>query len=203
MKSYPSINGKITHQPIFAFDKLDGSNIRAEWSRKAGFYKFGSRKRLVGEDDELLGQSRELIVDTYADDLAHVFKDRRWDRAICFFEFHGPNSFAGLHEPGEPPEVTLFDVAPHRKGILEPKVFLDLFGHLKHAALLYQGNPNDPFIESVRKGELEGMTFEGVVCKGKNISPGRPLMFKVKNVAWIEKVKARYANDEKALRDLL
>ena len=203
MKTYPTIVGKITHQPIYAFDKLDGSNIRAEWSRKAGFYKFGSRKRLVGEDDEILGPSRELIVGTYGDDLARVFKDRRWDRAICFFEFYGPSSFAGLHDAGEGQEVTLFDVAPHRKGILEPKVFLDAFGHLKHATLLYHGNPNEPFIESVRDGSLEGMTYEGVVCKGKNISPGRPLMFKVKNRAWVEAVKARYSNNEELLRELL
>jgi hypothetical protein len=203
MKTYPTITPILTNQPIYAFDKLDGSNIRAEWNKKRGFYKFGSRKQLIGADDTTLGQSREMIVDTYADDLAHVFKDRRWDRAICFFEFHGPGSFAGLHKPGETPEVTLFDVAPHRKGILEPKVFLDLFGHLKHAELLYHGNPNDPFIQSVRDGTLEGMTYEGVVCKGKNISPGRPLMFKVKNQAWIDQVKALYANNEKLLKELL
>jgi len=36
------------------------------------------------------------------------------------------------------------------------------------------------------------MTFEGVVCKGqKYIYPGTPLMFKVKNKAWIEKLKIK------------
>jgi len=203
MKTYPSITSIPTNQPIYAFDKLDGSNIRGEWNKKRGFYKFGSRTQLIGEDDKTLGPSRELIMDTYADDLAHVFQERRWDRAICFFEFHGPNSFAGLHQPGETPEVTLFDVAPHRKGILEPNVFLDFFGHLKHAALLYQGDPDEAFIQSVKDGTLEGMTFEGVICKGTNISPGRPLMFKVKNRAWIEAVKVKYANNEKLLKELL
>lgn len=203
MKTYPTINKQIIHQPIYAFDKLDGSNIRGEWNKKSGFYKFGSRKRLVGADDKVLGQSRELIVDTYGESLTQVFKDQRWDQAICFFELYGPNSFAGIHDPGDQLEVTLFDIAPHKKGILEPKEFLKLVGHLKHAALLYHGNPNEPFIEQVRNGTLEGMTDEGVVCKGKNLSPGRPLMFKVKAQAWIDKVKARYGDNEKILQDLL
>ena len=203
MKTYPTITSIPTNQSIYAFDKLDGSNIRAEWDKKRGFYKFGSRKQLIGADDETLGQSREMIVDTYADDLAHVFQERRWDRVICFFEFHGPTSFAGLHKPGETPEVTLFDVAPHRKGILEPNEFLEFFGHLKHAPLLYEGDPDEAFIESVKDGSLEGMTYEGVICKGAHQSPGRPLMFKIKNRAWIEAVKAMYANDEKLLRELL
>jgi len=44
MKSYPSIPGKHTNGiPLTVFDKLDGSNIRAEWSKKRGFYKFGTR----------------------------------------------------------------------------------------------------------------------------------------------------------------
>jgi hypothetical protein len=43
MKTYPSISRDIVGQPIYAFDKLDGSNIRAEWSKKNGFHKFGSR----------------------------------------------------------------------------------------------------------------------------------------------------------------
>ncbi len=40
------------------------------------------------------------------------------------------------------------------------------------------------------------MTFEGVVCKGKNVSPGLPLMFKVKNHAWYAKVRASKGNPE-------
>ena len=46
MKQYPSIPGlkeleKLKGRKIYVFDKIDGSNIRAEWNPKKGFYKFG------------------------------------------------------------------------------------------------------------------------------------------------------------------
>jgi hypothetical protein len=173
----------------YVFDKLDGSQIRAEWSRKQGFYKFGTRKRLLGEDDPLLGEARGLFSDKYADDLGRVFVKQRWDKAVVFCEFWGERSFAGSHWP-EPHTVTLFDVAFMKKGLLSPKDFLKLFGHLDIAKLLHRGNVNEEFMEQVRRGTLEGMTFEGVVCKGTEfLTPGRPLMFKVKNLFWIDKLK--------------
>jgi hypothetical protein len=40
MKEYPSIDREIRFgEPIYAFDKLDGSNIRAEWNKKRKFWK--------------------------------------------------------------------------------------------------------------------------------------------------------------------
>lgn len=201
MKAYPSITGEIVHHPVYAFDKIDGSNVRAEWSRKRGFYKFGKRNHLLDDTNPMLREAEHLIMEGFSESASRIFRDQRWDNAVCFFEFHGVNSFAGLHEE-EPHEVTLIDVSNSR-GILEPRDFLKLFGDLKAAQLLYHGNPNSDFLDSVRKGTLEGMTFEGVVCKGKWVSPGRPLMFKVKNHAWIEKVKARYAGDEKMIEQLL
>ena len=50
MKQYPSISHDIRSVQAYAFDKLDGSNIRAEWHPKKGFWKFGSRTRLLGTD---------------------------------------------------------------------------------------------------------------------------------------------------------
>jgi len=67
---------------ITAFDKLDGSNIRAEFSSKKGFYKFGSRKILLDENSKPLGKAIELIQDTYAKGLGEVFKDQRWDNML-------------------------------------------------------------------------------------------------------------------------
>ena len=43
MKGYPSIPREVQHSlNVYAFDKLDGSQIRAEWTQKNGFFKFGS-----------------------------------------------------------------------------------------------------------------------------------------------------------------
>ena len=53
MKSYRSIpfaNKIPENETFYVFDKLDGSNIRAEWNPKKGFYKFGSRSQLLTPD---------------------------------------------------------------------------------------------------------------------------------------------------------
>lgn len=201
MKAYPSITGEIVHQPVYAFDKYDGSNVRAEWSRKRGFYKFGKRNHLLDDSCPYLREAEALILNGYGDPLSRIFREERWDNAVCFFEFFGPTSFAGVHED-EPHEVVLIDAAS-KKGILEPRDFLRTFKAVKHAELLHHGNPNSEFLDSVRNGTLEGMTFEGVVCKGKWMIPGRPMMFKVKNHAWVRKVKERYVGDEKMIEQLI
>ena len=202
MKTYPSIDREVTNEPIYAFDKLDGNNIRAEWSRKKGFWKFGSRGRLLDPSDELVGEAQQLVLDKYGDSLAKIFREQRWQKAIAFFELHGPRSFIGQHHPEDEKTVTLFDVAGDKKGIIEPRDYLRTFGDLDMAPLLYQGNSNSLFQSEVEEGRLEGMTFEGVVCKGKNVSPGRPLMFKIKNKAWLDKVRAHCHGDEKLFKAL-
>ncbi|MFA6235129.1 MAG: hypothetical protein WC824_13225, partial [Bacteroidota bacterium] len=55
---------------------------------------------------------------------------------------------------------------------------------------LYQGNFTVPLEEQIRAGELKGMTFEGVVCKGSYVSPGMPLMFKSKSQAWLDRLRS-------------
>ena len=117
MKEYPSIANVVQNIPVYAFDKIDGSNIRAEWSRKKEFYKFGSRHRLLGDDDPLLGEAIEIINNKYHDDLSRIFVNQRHERCIVFFEFYGANSFAGNH-CDEPHDVKLIDVNPYKKGIL-------------------------------------------------------------------------------------
>jgi hypothetical protein len=205
MKTYPSIPKDIIYGlSYYVFDKLDGSNIRAEWSRKKGFYKFGSRKRLTDENDILLGKAPDLIRVKYEKDLTDIFKKQRYERAICFFEFWGPSSFAGNHNLSEQHDITLFDVNPYKKGILEPKEYLKIFGHLDIAKLLYHGKVNKEFVESVKNGELDGMTFEGVIGKAKNPKKTPlPIMFKAKNLAWIEKLKNFCGDDAKLFQQLL
>lgn len=203
MKEYPSIQHDVVDQPIYAFDKLDGSNIRAEWGRKQGFYKFGRRHGLLDDSNPMLKEAEGLILNGYAEELSRIFVGQRWQKAVCFFEFFGPRSFAGNHEQ-EAHEVVLLDVVYEKRGFMEPNPFLKMFSsRVKTASLLYHGNPNQPFLDSVRNGQLEGMTYEGVVCKGKLISPGRPLMFKVKNRAWVEEVKTKFAGQPEVLARLL
>lgn len=201
MKQYPSISFDIDRDlQIYAFDKLDGSNIRVEWSRKAGFYKYGSKNVLMDRNHPELGEAVDLIESTYRAGLEAVFRDERWDRVVCFFEFHGANSFAGQHAQEEH-KVTLIDVNPFKLGMEPPRDFIRKFEHLGIPKVLYVGKANKEFEESVRAGTLDGMTFEGVVCKG--LRKGRHLtMFKIKNRAWLQKLRDFCAGNDDLFRRL-
>lgn len=202
MKQYPEIQHKaVGGQAVYAFDKLDGSNIRAEWTRKNGFWKFGSRTRLLDRAEKPLGEAIDLFMARSGDELASRFKAERWQEATAFFEFWGMNSFAGVHQE-EDHFVSLIDVSAYKKGLLLARDYLKLTEGLERAKLLYHGNANEPFIQEVREGKLEGMTFEGVVCKGPYVTPGMPLMFKVKSQAWFDKLRGLCGDDEEKFRRL-
>lgn len=204
MEIYPSINNIVINAPIFAFDKLDGSNIRAEWTRKNGFAKFGTRRRLLDPQEEVLGEAVGLILDNYAEELERIFRKKRLMKATAFFEFYGANSFAGVHLPDEPHEVRLIEVHHYKEGIISPQEFLkDYASRLPSAQLLYEGKANQQFVDAVHNGELEGMTFEGVVCKGGIDKRNRRIMFKVKNRAWLQKLREVYRGDEQTISKLM
>lgn len=198
MKTYPSVSARPVYKAnsVYVFDKLDGSNIRAEWTRKRGFHKFGRRNGLLDHSIPALLEAPDLIMRDWASDLSSIFKAMRGvQKVTAFFEFWGDSSFAGAHVDEEH-RCTLIDVGVHPKGILEPKEFIRLFKGLDHAALLHQGPFSRELAEQVRSGTLEGMTFEGVIVKGGYQSPGRPLMFKVKNQAWLDRLRVQCGADE-------
>ncbi len=191
MKSYPSINTKIQDTRVYVFDKLDGSNIRAEWSKKKGFYKFGSRRQLIDSSHPLLGESISLIKQ---DQLSSIFTNMKCERAVAFFEYYGPSSFAGSHEI-EDHTMTLIDVDIYKRGILPPSEFVELFEDIGIPEILHKGLLTENIITSIRDGSLPGMTFEGVVCKHLNQKNKVVKMFKIKNRKWIEKLKDKCGND--------
>jgi hypothetical protein len=199
MKQYPSITKEVTHNThIYAFDKLDGSNIRAEWNSKKGFYKFGTKTQLIDAKTMPFGRAIPILQDKYAEDLAMVFEEQKWRDAICFFEFHGSSSFAGTHNFNEDLTVTLFDVNPYKKGILEPYEFIKFFGHLDIPKVLYQGPVTVDLFDKVKQSTLRGMTFEGVVCKGASQNNAQmPLMFKIKSKAWLDRLRLYCKGNDK------
>jgi hypothetical protein len=200
LKAYPSIPREIRRDiPVYVYDKLDGSNIRAEWSKSQGFYKFGSRKRLLGSDDKMLGEAIGLVKANHSH-LHEIFSERRYQGAVAYFEFFGSSSFAGQHKD-EPHECLLIDVEIRANGFLTPPEFEAL--DVPRAPLLYSGAFTEDLEKQVRDGSLPGMTFEGVVCKGETRKKwSLPVTFKVKSDAWIAKVKELY-NDPRILEDLL
>jgi hypothetical protein len=190
MKYYPTIEkfrkGKLR---LHTFDKLDGSNLRFEWSKKRGWYKFGTRSRLFDQTDEVFGPAIPLFMESLSEPLGRICTDQRWQSAIVFAEFWGKLSFAGLHVPEDPKFLTPFDVVMDKKGFLPPKEFVKLFGEFGPN---YLGDINwtPGFVEDVLMNRIEGLTFEGVV--GKTYVGKRLVMYKAKTGNWVDKVKATY-----------
>lgn len=206
MKSYPSISREIRRGvPVFLFGKHDGSCMRVEWNRKNGFHKFGRRNGLLDDSNPILKRSPDLFLAKYGEDLGRIFTDERLaETTTCFFEFHGPSSFAGTHVEAEPQTVTMFDVSVYKKGFLEPKAFMKLFDGLDVQECLAQGNVTAELEEQVRAGTLPGMPFEGVVAKGAlDRKSGLPLMFKIKSRAWIARLKDFCKGNEALFEKLL
>lgn len=201
MKQYPSIprgTGQTFREfDAYVFDKPDGSNLRFEWSKKRGFYKFGTRTRMFDAGDEVFGTAVEMIAMELGDQLSRIFRDNRWDSAIAFCEFHGPSSFAGSHDPAEKKTLSLFDVCADKRGFLGPKAFLDLFGEVTGVVkFLGTHRWTRGFVENVRQGLLDGVTFEGVV--GKAGEGHEIIRSKAKTQRWIDQVKAKYSADDAA-----
>lgn len=198
MKSYPHIlNSKGTNFRQFTayvFDKIDGSNLRFEYSRKRGWYKFGTRNRLFDETDDVFGPAKVLFLESMGKEIQDMAKYHGWDSIVAFAEFAGPNSFAGKHVATEAKELWLFDIALNKKGILGPSEFLTKFSHCHIPHCLGRYNWTREFVEQVRLGQIQGITFEG--CVGKSGEGHDLIMAKAKTQAWIDKVKAQYSQDE-------
>lgn len=194
MKSYPSISSAVGNSffefKAHIFDKLDGSNLRFEWTRKKGWYKFGTRTRLFDHTDQVFASAIPLWQNTTGLALEKVARDNKWDHLLAFAEFWGPNSFAGLHDPDEPHKLSLFDICINKKGISGPKEFLDYCGNLEICRYLGQVNWTREFVASVKRGEVDGITFEGVV--GKAGSGHELMMSKAKTQKWIDAVKGKF-----------
>lgn len=208
MKTYPSITGpsKVPISYCHAFVKYDGSNIRAEWSKKRSWYKYGTRTQLLDTNDKVFGKSVDLFKNKYADGLEQVFKSEKCflgiDSVTVFFEFFGSKSFAGMHFPDDPIwDVVLFDVNPLRKGFLPAQQFLDLFGHLHVAELVYEGPMSEDFVKQVRKETISVSSKyrskqevpEGVICKGGTSHDF--WMCKIKTERYKAELQKRYQSD--------
>lgn len=64
MKEYPSIpfwNKGTFGERVYVFEKLDGTQLRIEWSKKQGFYKFGTRGQLINEEDRIWGNDLRVL----------------------------------------------------------------------------------------------------------------------------------------------
>lgn len=199
MKSYPKIqyfNKGIFGEVVWAFDKIDGSNIRCEWNRNRGWYKFGTRNNMIDASNPQFGEAIKLFLDKYGDDLAKIFKKSysNVESFVVFCEYFGENSFAGLHFD-EPKDIIIFDVNAYKRGFISPKEFIQNFGSLEIPKLIYKGEYNTDLIENVRNNFFN--LKEGVVCKG--VHQNEVWMSKIKCNHWLLRLKEKHGQE--ALRE--
>lgn len=199
MKYYPTIDkfrkGRVR---LHTFDKLDGSNLRFEWSKKRGWYKFGTRARLFDETDPDFGPAIPLFMEKLSEPLGRICTDQRWQDAVVFAEFWGEKSFAGTHIKDDPKFLTVFDATIYKQGFLPPNKFLKLFGEYGPN---YLGDINwtPGFVEDVQENRVEGITFEGVV--GKTYIGKRLTMYKAKTGRWADRVREVFGIDAQRIID--
>lgn len=198
MKQYDSINYYGDHWglPGIGFDKPDGSNMRFEWSRKRGFYKFGTRGNMIDRSQEQFGFAIDLFLDKYADGLDKAFRSpayRNSESFVAFAELTGTKSCFGWHDYGNDAfDVTLFDVNEYKKGFVKPKQFVGDFGHLGIPRIVYEGNLNKELVAAVKRNDFgldEGIVFKGVAATKK----GKPLLYccKIKTDDWFDRLRAK------------
>lgn len=174
MKQYCHVDYFGKHLGIkgFGFDKLDGSNLRFEYNKKRGFYKFGTKQMMIDENHSEFGEGVKIFLNKYADGVDKVFKSKEYrdiQSFVCFAEFFGINSKFGVHNTNDKFDVVLFDVDQYKKGFIKPRNFIDDFGHLGIPKVMYQGNLNHELQSLVWENKLpqfEGQLKEGIVFKG-------------------------------------
>ena len=200
MKDYPQISQStgMKFQEIPAaliFDKLDGSNMRSEWSSKKGWYKHGRRNGLLDSSNPQLLVVPDLFSERLSEPLAKIAMDNQWQSLIVFYEFWGQRSLAGIHQADDPKFLTLFDAVADKKGFIDPVDFRRFFeGKVETARYLGTENWTRGYVQRVREGKVDGITFEGVVAKGG--TRHRLVRAKAKTQKWIDAVLALYGTKE-------
>ncbi|HUU88801.1 MAG TPA: RNA ligase family protein [Candidatus Glassbacteria bacterium] len=213
MKSYASIpkwSPDYFGKHVFGFDKIDGSNFRAEWNRKLskksnftlGFGKYGTRREAIHKNSPF-AEGIQIFEDKFAIELDQIFKEnkvfRGVDRITVFGEFFGNSSFAGIHNWDELHDIYIYDIFLYKKGFLPPADFIKIFDNeVDCSKSLYQGIFTEEVLKHVEDGDLSQWQYpqstqeleEGIVFKG--VEDGNIFMFKVKTKEWLAKVKELY-----------
>ena len=207
MKHYDSIphwnKGPFGYHTIAQLKK-DGSNMRFEWSKSKGWYKFGTKGVMIDRKCDIYGEGIDIFLNKYGNDLIRIFTDKypKILSVVAFGEFFGENSFSGQHELTDKKDICLFDVSLYKKGMIDVYEFMKNFGHLDVPTIIYDGEYNMDFINNVRNNVYN--LDEGVVCKGlikTKKDKDQIYSCKVKTDQWLMKVKEKMG--DKALCDEL
>lgn len=225
MKEYNSIprlldDGTLKGEQVVAFNKIDGQNFRVKYTPKGltkkQFTLFGSRTQLVDETNEQFGDAVRFFKKFYEEPLREIIVNNSGKKGVfngaeeitLFLEWYGPNSFAGFHQPDDKDNMRLclFDVFVKKKGFVEPKDFIEIFGNddrIETPDVIYTGKLNEDFVKSIQENDWtkEDAQYhnvkEGVVIKRSTKLPGQRLpMSKVKTKWWLETLHSNFSEEE-------
>lgn len=173
------------------FGKLDGRNVRVEWSKKHRFHKFGTRTARFDETDVEYGQVVPLFFDGFAEPLDNILRKERLDRAVVFLEYFGYQSLGGVLVPGDEMMLSLIAACFDGKQLLDARTYLKLFdGKVETAPYLGRYRWTRGFVAEVFQGNVDEMPLEGVIGYG---TEGQ--LAKAKTKAWLDAVRSRYSVD--------
>jgi len=208
MKGYASIPkwspddfGKYIH----CFNKIDGSNFRAEWNRKLskksnftmGFGKYGTRREAIHKNSPF-AEGIGIFEERLAEPLDLLFRTQKIfrgvDRITVYGEFYGDSSFAGIHKWDEPHDISVFDIFLFKKGFLPPMEFKHITDgiHINTPRFFLSQQFNQGLVDKINTGFF-GLE-EGMVCKG--VEDGKVFMFKIKTDEWLKRVKTMYGEKQ-------
>ena len=196
MQQYNSIEyyGDYWGLPIIAFDKLDGSLCRFEYSQKRGFYKFGTRKTMIDQNSQPFGFAIDLFLNKYNESLCRIFKQKEYRNVksfVCFAELVGRRSAFGQHDfENDTFDITLFDIHQYKRGLIPPREFVKNFESTGIPKIIYTGNLNKELIFDVKNNIFR--LSEGVICKGETKSKKGNLQLyycKIKTNDWLDRLK--------------
>ena len=221
MKHYDSFenikfDGTLLGEEVWAFNKLDGQNFCAKYAPKQKeFNMYGSKTQNVDETSEQFGDAVRYFKTNLYEPLVKKIRDNSGkgdvftgvEEITVFCEWHGENSFCGVHSKEDDLRLTLIDVFLKKRGYIEPKPFYKLFDdYLEIPEIIYQGKLTKSFIESINRNDWTNPNCEypnvkeGVVCKRSTLMKGQRLpKVKVKTDWWLNKLKSTYPERWKEL----
>ena len=128
---------------------------------------------------DLGGKLESYLVDTYPSA----------NEIVVFTEYFGPNSFAGMHQPGDDMDLVLFDVQVDGN-LLQPEEFISKFEKFNIARVVFKGKYSGQLFNDVRAGKYD--VKEGVVVKG--VVKGKIHMAKIKTREYLGRLKERFGD---------
>lgn len=195
-----------------AFEKLDGTNIHFVYSNLV-ITEFGTRRDRFSTNSagvKSFNQAHPELSSLYEDNKdfilqleIYLLEQHKYHEkdTVLFFEYCGPNSFAGQHLPKDHKKLYLIDAQIGGK-LVPPAEFLEDFKEFftewpdyqdRLPKVVYKGKFSGQLFVDVRKGKFG--VKEGVVVKG--MVGDQVYMAKIKTEAYLERLKKEFKNDWK------